>query len=269
MTYSYSAVTETLKRVLRERAITYRQLADELGLSESGVKKIMSADDGSFVRLAEICAAASIDLFALLELAWKSPPEPFTFSDAQDHFMSEHPGHYYFWVSLMFAKLDVEKVIETHGLDRRSARRYLRDLDGHGFIELLPGDRMRLGPGVTERVRMGPKSREVLGVEVQKRFLDYVHRRAMAGEKRAGEDLVVGANLKMTADRLAAFTKDLHEVILRHGTDALADELLTPASQLIDVGLLVNVAPCDMARFYEVPRLEEPDQAEPATSRSR
>lgn len=259
MTYSYSTVTETLKRVLRERAITYRQLGDELGLSESGVKKIMSADDGSFGRLAQICAVASIDLFALLELAWKSPPQPFTFSDAQDDFMSDHPGHYYFWVSLMFAKLDVDKVIEAHGLDRRSARRYLSDLDDQGFIELLPGERIRHGPGVTERVRMGPKTREVLGVEVHKRFLEYVHRRAMAGEKRAGEDLVVGANLKMTADRLAAFTKALHEVILRHGTDALAEELLTPASQLIDVGVVINVAPCEMARLYDVPRLEPGD----------
>jgi transcriptional regulator with XRE-family HTH domain len=63
----YRAATEILKRELKKRGLTYQHLAAEIGLSESGIKKILAGYDGSFQRLAQICKVAGLamaDLFS-------------------------------------------------------------------------------------------------------------------------------------------------------------------------------------------------------------
>ncbi len=63
----YRAAIDILKRTLKERGLTYRQLGKGIGLSESGVKKIFLARDGSFQRLAEICRYVGLSLSEIVE----------------------------------------------------------------------------------------------------------------------------------------------------------------------------------------------------------
>jgi hypothetical protein len=85
--------------------------------------------------------------------------------------------------------------------------------------------------------------------------------RALAGENRAGEQLVVTANMRMTPERLAGFTKAVHEAVLSYGTDALSDELLTPADRLMPVGAVITIAPLALATFHAIPRISSAETA--------
>jgi hypothetical protein len=63
-------------------------------------------------------------------------------------------------------------VAAAHDLDSLSVRRYLSDLDTHGFVDIRENDRVRPGPKVTKRIRIGPRTREALGVDIPKKFLE-------------------------------------------------------------------------------------------------
>ena len=63
-------VCEILKSTLKQQGITYKALAQQLGMSEANVKRMFSLKQFSLVRLEEICEVAGIslsDLFVLVE----------------------------------------------------------------------------------------------------------------------------------------------------------------------------------------------------------
>ena len=51
-----------LKRVLKSRSLTYRELAERLGLSESAVKHMFSTGNFSLKRLDHVCEVLAIDI---------------------------------------------------------------------------------------------------------------------------------------------------------------------------------------------------------------
>ncbi|HAC33230.1 MAG TPA: transcriptional regulator, partial [Gammaproteobacteria bacterium] len=59
----------TLKRMLRERGITYRELASGLGVSEATIKRAFSTASFSLQRLLQICDYADLTLAELAQSA--------------------------------------------------------------------------------------------------------------------------------------------------------------------------------------------------------
>ena len=63
----YRGAVTALKTILKERKITYRELGEGIGLTESGVKKAFAARDGSFQRLIEICRFVGVSIVEILD----------------------------------------------------------------------------------------------------------------------------------------------------------------------------------------------------------
>ena len=63
-----AAVCETLKRLLKTKNITYKQLAEELDLSEANIKRVFSTQTFTLDRLEEICKVLEISLVDLFVL---------------------------------------------------------------------------------------------------------------------------------------------------------------------------------------------------------
>src|SRR5690606_20865095 len=64
------AVCDILKRLLRERRLTYRELAGRLAMSEANVKRMFSQRTMSLERLEAICATLELslaELFAIVD----------------------------------------------------------------------------------------------------------------------------------------------------------------------------------------------------------
>ena len=65
-----SQVNSTLKHLLRQQQITYRDIACQLDMSEANVKRIFSTQSFTLERLEQICSILQMslsDLFALTE----------------------------------------------------------------------------------------------------------------------------------------------------------------------------------------------------------
>ena len=64
--FDFAAVMRAIKTILKVKKMTYRDLAEILEMSESGVKKILSAKDGSFGRVLQMCRALDVSLDDLI-----------------------------------------------------------------------------------------------------------------------------------------------------------------------------------------------------------
>jgi len=132
-----------LKRLLRERGITYAQVAARLGLSQASVKRLFSSQDFSLSRIDEICDLAGIELGDLIARL-RSGRAPITeLTLAQEEELMGDP-QLFLMCYLMMNKWRFEDIVRTYELSERDVQRLLIRLDRLRIIELQPGNRARL-----------------------------------------------------------------------------------------------------------------------------
>lgn len=137
----YEIATESIKRALKRQKLTYKDLAKSLKLSESGVKKILTAEDGSFQRLAQICDAVGLSMQELLTGHDESMLDV-TFTPAQqDYLMGNLPALKLYW-TLVYERRTLAQATALLGL--KDAFPLLRKLDQFQLLELLPAGRVRV-----------------------------------------------------------------------------------------------------------------------------
>jgi DNA-binding Xre family transcriptional regulator len=136
-------IVDALKRQLKARGITYRQLAGELGLSESAVKHMFSTSNFSLRRLDEVCAVLECDFGELVNI-----------SDAQEpkieQLSAEHEEEIVADSRLLLVAYclinhwSFDEIVDRYDISPAEGMKYLRKLDRMKIIDLLPGDRVRL-----------------------------------------------------------------------------------------------------------------------------
>lgn len=141
----YQQATAALKRALKKQKLTYRDLARGLHLSESGVKKILGAEDGSFQRIASMARFVGLSVRELLEGAQDETRE-LSFPLAQQEFLLAHPRAFELYWRLVYERLPLTEAERAGGLKSTESFSLLRKLDQHGLLELLPGGRVRVPP---------------------------------------------------------------------------------------------------------------------------
>ena len=138
---TYQNVVDVLKGVLRKRGWTYTSLGEAIGLSESGVKKIMSADDGSFARLAQICGALDVDLQDVLA-AVDGSPGPWRLTEAQEDLFVRDPDCWWFLSALSEARWELAQALEETGFSPERADGWLAALERRGVLHRTAGGRV-------------------------------------------------------------------------------------------------------------------------------
>lgn len=133
---------DTLKRILRERKITYADVATHLNLSEANVKRMFSKRHFTLNRLEEVCALANADLGYLMarmhegsliiaELTLEAEKE--LINNVKLLMMAQ----------LLINRWELADIVATYTFDEHEVTRLLAKLDRLGIIELLPGNRVR------------------------------------------------------------------------------------------------------------------------------
>ncbi|NCF36286.1 MAG: helix-turn-helix domain-containing protein [Gammaproteobacteria bacterium] len=119
-------IVETLKRELRKQGINYQQVAQQLDLSESSVKRLFAERSFTLTRLVQVCE--------LLNLEFSVEQETELVSDIKLLLMA------YFLMS----KLEFEDIIRIYDISETEGIRLLAKLDRMKLIELQPGNRVKL-----------------------------------------------------------------------------------------------------------------------------
>jgi DNA-binding Xre family transcriptional regulator len=151
-----TGLVETLKRLLKSRGVTYRMLADGIGLSEASIKRIFAEESFTLHRLEEICAFLEIDFFELAKQARGTASAAEHMSIEQETALAADPrllGVFY----LVFNDWQLTDIIEHYELTKAEAIKLLAQLDRLKLIDLLAGDAVRVKVSKTARLRQdGP-----------------------------------------------------------------------------------------------------------------
>ena len=138
-----SLVYDTLKQCLREQRVTYKQLAQQLGVSEASVKRNFSLQAFSLDKLEQICEYLKLSLSDLFSMSQKQQDKISQLSEEQELKLLANP-------KLLLAAVCVRDgwsfsaLIKHYDIDEVEGIKLMTTLDKLKLIELLPNNRYKL-----------------------------------------------------------------------------------------------------------------------------
>ncbi|TPJ20145.1 helix-turn-helix transcriptional regulator [Mesorhizobium sp. B2-7-3] len=131
-------IFEALKRTLKAKGVTYRELGKRMGVSEPTVKRIFHEKNCKLDRLVEICAAAGVELENVLGSMNRGPGPVNHIAPEIERRLAGRPALLFVFVMLS-EKFTPEGIMRSQGLSEASMFLYLRDLEQLGLIALGRG----------------------------------------------------------------------------------------------------------------------------------
>jgi transcriptional regulator with XRE-family HTH domain len=134
---------EQLKRSLKERGLTYSEVAKKLGLSLASVKRLFASGDLSLERVESICELVGLELSDVVERMQAETAPIKKLSLAQEQEIVADPKLFLItW--LVLNRMQIDEIVKLYDYTHREARSHLIRLDRLKIIELQPGNRARL-----------------------------------------------------------------------------------------------------------------------------
>jgi DNA-binding Xre family transcriptional regulator len=137
------SLVETLKQELRKQRITYRQVSEALDLSETSVKRLFADAAFSVRRLEKVCELLNLEISDLVHLMQKNIELTTELNRAQEEELVSDIKLLLVALLLM-NKLEFADILSTYDISEHEGIRLLARLDRMKFIELLPGNRVKL-----------------------------------------------------------------------------------------------------------------------------
>jgi transcriptional regulator with XRE-family HTH domain len=147
-----------LKNVLKAKGITYSQIADQLEINETSVKRLMSGHTPMTLnRLEEVCEIVGIDLFDLIKLA--RPVENMLSSQLtieQEQALADDMDLFLAFYSLAKG-LTLHEILAKYKIIQTQLQKALFKLQKLGLIEILPQSKTKFLVSRTVRwIEKGP-----------------------------------------------------------------------------------------------------------------
>lgn len=138
-----AALVEALKRELKARRITYAALAPRLQLSEASVKRMFSRRDFTLKRLDEICRATQIEFSELARAVVRDETLLSHLTLEQEKEIVSDRKLFLVAVCAL-NQVTFDQIVETYDISTAECVQLLTRLDRLKFIELMPGNRIKL-----------------------------------------------------------------------------------------------------------------------------
>lgn len=135
-------VIEAIKKVLKAKKITYKVLADEMGMSESGVKKLFTAKDISLGRLSQISSIVGLTLGSMFQLIEEQEIKNIKFTDRQEMALYNDTKLFRVFWFLVVEDKNIDEIKKIEKLNKDQMDRFLNKLDSLDLVRL--GKRNRI-----------------------------------------------------------------------------------------------------------------------------
>jgi DNA-binding Xre family transcriptional regulator len=152
-------IIDALKRSLKTRGLTYKDIANRVGLSEASIKRVFAAKTFTLQRLEKICAAIGITVGELVQMTSKAQAPGALLKVEQEQLLAGDPRLLAVFYLLLNGR-STEDIAGRLKLNERELRGLYVKLDAARLIEVLPRlkARLRVGPVVAWRAN-GPVRR--------------------------------------------------------------------------------------------------------------
>ncbi len=133
----------TLKRLLKRRGMTYRDVAQQLGLSEPTLKRLFASGRFTLERLVQVSNLLGYTLAELSREAEASRQQLATLTEQQERELVSDPGLLIVAVCAL-NHWSMAEILGHYRITEHDCLQHLLHLDALGIIALMPGNRIRL-----------------------------------------------------------------------------------------------------------------------------
>lgn len=225
---------DTLKRCLKARGLTYRDVAKGLGLSEASVKRLFSEQSFSLARLEQVCRLMDMSFSDLARLNDRKYRERQTTLSLEQEQALAGDAILLSYFYLLLNGWSASRIAQRFALEEPRQVRLLASLDRLGLIELQPKNRVRLLTARRIQWRRDGPVRRLYEREVKQAFLHdaFAESTAQFGFESAE---LAPESARLVQRRLVRITREFDEL-------AELDVNLEPA-QKRGYGLMVALRP--------------------------
>lgn len=232
------ALLAALRALLKQRRLTYAQLARLLRVSEPTIKRTLGGRTQlNTARLLEICGTLGISLGDLVKLAQGGDHANYFLKPEQEAVFAKHPGLFGIFRALYLGGRPAT-VRKAWGLTGPQFYRALRRLEKLGLLEVRAGEEISFRvQGVVRWSHTGPMTRALVP-EQNARFLAYVY-------QHLGRDTTsfLTSEFEMTEATFTDLHRDLQALGEKFRARSLRESQTSPAEGLISVRWLAAAAP--------------------------
>jgi transcriptional regulator with XRE-family HTH domain len=239
-----TALLKTLRRELKAQGFTYADIAVQLRLSESSIKRMFSESKLSLERLDALCQVAGLEISDLTQKMSEERNRIDMLTEKQEREVAEDSK--LLLVAICVLNLwTFKEIIEAYELTEHACVQLLAKLDRLKVIELLPLNRFRLSVANDFRwIPNGPIQR-FFRTEVQPDFMKSTF--SGPGEKMVFRNgmLSRGSNATMMkkVEKLVAEFKELHD-----------EDAGLPLKERFGSSVLVAMRPWELEHFRKLRR---------------
>ena len=215
-------LVSALKAELRRAGITYAQLATELRLAESSVKRIFAKGDLPLSRIDEVLAVLKMDFSELARIVGQASPARQELTLAQEQAVVADPKLLLAAICVM-SQWSADQIVATYRLSKPQVTACLMALHQLGFIELRRPQGYRLKVDKTFRWRPdGP---------VMQYFREHAVGDYFSGDFGAEGELLMLVHGQITPAQATLFNERLQRLAQDFAQQHLADQKLPAAER--------------------------------------
>jgi transcriptional regulator with XRE-family HTH domain len=257
---SSKVLIDVLKRDLKARGITYRQLAEGIGVSEATVKRMFARKAFTLDRIDRICAFAGVEFAELTRGLDRDSRLLTQLSLAQEREIVHNKKLFLVAVSVL-GQMAIEQIVAIYRITHAECVQMLVRLDRIGIIDLMPGNRIKLRVARTFAwLPDGP---------IQRLFRDE-SADYFASDFTDEAELLLFVNARLSKASIAALFARLRRVA-REFSDQHAQDAWLPLPERLALSLLLAARPWEL-RFMTAMRrtpVESDEKKAPAGALSR
>lgn len=136
-------VIATLKKCLKAKGMTYRDLALKLNLSEPSVKRLFAEESFSVKRLEQICQALDLSFYNLAKLSAEAESGVSFFTKEQETVFAENPKLMVFFYLILNGR-ELSSITKDYKFTAPEAYEMLVNLEKIKLVERYPHDKIKL-----------------------------------------------------------------------------------------------------------------------------
>jgi transcriptional regulator with XRE-family HTH domain len=243
-----AALIDVLKRELKARGVRYADLARHLHLSEASVKRLFSGRSFTLSRLDQICSYAGIEF---PDLARALAREDILVSqltyEQEKEIVSDRK---LFLVAVcVLNHVNAEQIVRKYDITEAECVGLLARLDRLEFIELQPGNRVRLLVSRTfSWLPDGP---------IQRFFNEQAHNEFFRSRFDRADEFMLVVNGMLSGHSSAAVVERLKKVA-REFSALHSEDMRLPLEQRSAMSVLVAFRHWELDAFAELKRQRQP-----------
>lgn len=129
---------EVIKRELKKASLSYRDLSENMGVSEVSIKRMLNGHQSlSILRVSEISEIIQVSLSSIIAEAEKNIASVPLFTKEQDIAFTKSPELYTLLYSILSEKMNSKQLMNFYDLNESSMYLYLRELEKLDLISII------------------------------------------------------------------------------------------------------------------------------------